>query len=158
MKRIGWENGVLVSKGKVSIGGNIYEVEPEQYEGNTPLSAENLKKMEDNMEEAVAEVVTKGENAKGAYIKFVDGTMIQHGYSFGIDNDARLITYPVAFNSIPTVCCNTTIYDSNYIHLTEVFNIQETSFKVAVRYCSSSGGAWGIGSNYFNWIAIGRWK
>lgn len=56
MKKIGWENGTLVSKAKVSIGGNIYDVEPEQYEGNTPLSAENLKKMEDNMEEGIEEV------------------------------------------------------------------------------------------------------
>lgn len=158
MKKIGWENGTLVSKGKVSMGGNIYEVEPEQYEGNTPLSAENLKKMENNIEEAIAEVVTKGENAKGSYIKFVDGTMIQYGYNSGIDNGSRTVSYPIAFTAIPTVCCNITVYDSSYIHLTEVFNIQETDFKVAVRYCSSSGGSWGIGSNYFNWIAIGKWK
>lgn len=59
MKRIGWENGTLVSKAKVSIGGNIYEVESEQYEGNTPLSAENLKKMEDNIEESIYEEVGK---------------------------------------------------------------------------------------------------
>lgn len=53
MKKIGWENGTLVSKGKVTISGNVYEVEPEQYEGKTPLSAENLKKMEDNIEESI---------------------------------------------------------------------------------------------------------
>ena len=59
MKRIGWENGTLVSKAKVNIGGSIYDVEPERYEGNTPLSAENLKRMEDNMEEAIEEVENK---------------------------------------------------------------------------------------------------
>ena len=53
LKRIGWKNGNLVSKATVTIGENIYEVEPEQYSGETPLSAENLKKMEDNTEEAM---------------------------------------------------------------------------------------------------------
>lgn len=53
MDRIGWENGTLVSKAKVTINGNIYEVEPEQYEGTTPLSAENMKQMEDNCEGAI---------------------------------------------------------------------------------------------------------
>lgn len=53
LKRIGWKNGNLVSKATVTIGENIYEVDPEQYSGETPLSAENLKKMEDNTEESL---------------------------------------------------------------------------------------------------------
>ena len=53
LDRIGWQDGTLISKGKVEINGTIYEVEPEQYSGQTPLSSANLKKMEDNTEKAI---------------------------------------------------------------------------------------------------------
>lgn len=59
LSKIGWENGTLVSKAKVEIGGTIYEVEPEEYSGATPLSAENLEQMETNTENAINEVDTK---------------------------------------------------------------------------------------------------
>lgn len=59
LKRIGWENGTLVSKAKANIDGTIYEVEPAQYSGKTPMSAENLKKMEDNAESAINEATEK---------------------------------------------------------------------------------------------------
>lgn len=47
MAKFNWQNGTLVSKAKVEIGGQIYDVEPEQYSGQTPLSAENLNAMQD---------------------------------------------------------------------------------------------------------------
>lgn len=56
LDRIGWQDGTLVSKGKVEINGTIYEVEPEQYSGQTPLSCANLKKMENNTEKAINEL------------------------------------------------------------------------------------------------------
>lgn len=54
LKRIGWENGTLVESAKVLSDGTV---QPAQYEGNTPLSAANLTKMEDNTEEFVNEQV-----------------------------------------------------------------------------------------------------
>lgn len=162
MKRIGWENGVLVSKAKVNIGGSTYDVEPEQYEGNTPLSAENLKKMEDNMEEGlnevISEIIERGQNSNVSYVKLIDGTMIQYGYNNGVDNGERVITFPIPFIETPVVSCNTVVYDTNYVHLTQVHNISKTGCSVIVRYISSSGGSWGIGGNGFSWIAIGKWK
>ena len=59
LKRIGWEDGTLVSKAKVKVSGQIYDVEPEQYTGTTPLSAANLKEMEDNTEKAIIEATEK---------------------------------------------------------------------------------------------------
>lgn len=55
LERVGWQDGILISKAKVEIDGVIYEVEPEQYSGQTPLSSANLKKMEDNTEKAINE-------------------------------------------------------------------------------------------------------
>ena len=58
MKKIKFENGTLVSNAKVEIGGTIYDVTPEQYEGTTPLSASNMNAIQDNAEEAIDEVTT----------------------------------------------------------------------------------------------------
>ena len=54
LDRIGWENGSLVEPAKVLADNTI---QPAQYEGKTPLSAANLKKMEDNTENFVNEQV-----------------------------------------------------------------------------------------------------
>lgn len=64
MKKIKFENGTLVSNAKVEIGGTIYDVTPEQYEGTTPLSASNMNAIQDNAEEAIDEVATTLEQLK----------------------------------------------------------------------------------------------
>lgn len=68
LDRVGWQDGTLISKAKVEIDGTIYDVEPEQYSGQTPLSSANLKKMEDNTEKAInamALAILKAENPVG---------------------------------------------------------------------------------------------
>lgn len=47
MNRFNWQAGTLVSKAKVTINGTVYEVEPEEYDGQTPLSPENLNQMQE---------------------------------------------------------------------------------------------------------------
>lgn len=64
MKKIKFENGTLVSNAKVEIGGTIYDVTPEQYEGTTPLSASNMNAIQDNAEEAIKEVAANLEQLK----------------------------------------------------------------------------------------------
>ena len=53
MEKINFENGTLISKAKVEVGGTIYDVEPAQYEGTTPLSAQNLNQIQANTEDAI---------------------------------------------------------------------------------------------------------
>ena len=53
MRKINWQNGTLVSKAKVTIDGTVYEVEPEEFDGQTPLSAENFNQMQNNAEDAI---------------------------------------------------------------------------------------------------------
>lgn len=53
MQKTNWENGTIVKEASVVIDGVEYEVTPRQIEGNTPLSADNLNNMEDNIEEAI---------------------------------------------------------------------------------------------------------
>ena len=59
MDKINFQNGILVAKAKVTINGTVYEVEPEEYEGETPLSAETLNEMQNNVEKAINEVDEK---------------------------------------------------------------------------------------------------
>ena len=54
LQRVGWENGTLVEPAKVLADNTV---QPAQYEGTTPLSAANLKKMEDNTENFVNEEI-----------------------------------------------------------------------------------------------------
>ena len=56
MNKINFQNGTLVSKAKVTVNGTVYDVEPEVYDGQTPLSAENLNQMQTNAENAINEV------------------------------------------------------------------------------------------------------
>lgn len=44
-----FQNGTLVSNAKVEVGGTVYDVTPAQYEGTTPLSANNLNQMQTNI-------------------------------------------------------------------------------------------------------------
>lgn len=59
MAKFTWQDGTLVSKAKVEIGGTIYEVDPEEYSGATPLSASNLNTMQDGIYEDMDEIDTK---------------------------------------------------------------------------------------------------
>lgn len=57
MKRINFEDGQLVNAGYVKEDGTIEEA---VYEGSTPLSAFNMNKLQDNIEEAIGtKVVTE---------------------------------------------------------------------------------------------------
>lgn len=47
MAKFNWQNGTLVTPARVEIGGQVYDVTPEQYSGQTPLSAENLNQAQD---------------------------------------------------------------------------------------------------------------
>lgn len=59
MKKIMFKNGTLISKAKVVIDNIIHEVEPAEYEGETPLSSQVLNTMQDNIEEAIEEATSE---------------------------------------------------------------------------------------------------
>lgn len=59
MAKFTWQDGTLVSKAKVEVGGTIYEVDPEEYSGATPLSASNLNAMQDGIYDDIDEVDDK---------------------------------------------------------------------------------------------------
>ena len=56
MAKFTWQDGTLVSKAKVEIDGTIYEVDPEEYSGATPLSANNLNAMQDGIYDDIGDL------------------------------------------------------------------------------------------------------
>lgn len=75
MGKFTWENGTLISNAKVRIGGIDYEVEPEQYSGTTPLSANNLNAMQDGIYEDIGNISnlqTSENNLVGAINELVN--------------------------------------------------------------------------------------
>ena len=53
MKKIPFEDGTKTQEAYVTIEGQNYQVTPAVWSGNTPLKAQNLNKMQDNIEEAI---------------------------------------------------------------------------------------------------------
>jgi len=99
LERVGWEDGTQITPARVNVGGVTYDVTDATYSGETPLSAQNLKKMETNTQKALNDlnqeeyteddgkgysatyingvsIVETGSNSNGNWIKFGDGTMI----------------------------------------------------------------------------------
>lgn len=84
--------------------------------GQPAVNDTNLNLMQDNIENAISNVVEKGTNTNGTYIKFSDGTMICHkkisfsGVAVNIaagslyrSNDLTLGSFAETFESVPTV-------------------------------------------------------
>ena len=76
MAKFVWQDGTLVSKAKVEIGGTIYEVDPEEYSGSTPLSASNLNAMVDSTYSDLKDYADNIIESGTGYVKYADGTMI----------------------------------------------------------------------------------
>ena len=53
MNKIPFEDGVKTQEAYVTINEQNYQVTPATWTGNTPLKAQNLNKMQDNVEEAI---------------------------------------------------------------------------------------------------------
>lgn len=67
MDKIPFEDGTLVKAGYVEIDGTKHETVQPEYTGKTPLSAYNLKKMQDNIENSInEEKLVKRINISGA--------------------------------------------------------------------------------------------
>lgn len=53
MTKIPFQDGTKTQEAYVTINGQNYQVTPGVWTGNTPLKAQNLNKMQDNIEEAI---------------------------------------------------------------------------------------------------------
>lgn len=81
MDKIPFVDGTKISNAKVTINEQEYEVTPAQYSGTTPVSAFNLNKMQDNIENTLVKVSATEPNPKA-------DVWIQHGDS--VEDDIKV--------------------------------------------------------------------
>lgn len=75
MQKMTFEDGTLVTPAKVTIGGVEYNVTPAEYEGDTPLSAENLNELQNRIETAIEIGGVSGDTLPvGAIVPFGSAT------------------------------------------------------------------------------------
>ena len=75
MAKFTWQDGTLVSKAKVEVGGTIYEVDPEEYSGATPLSASNLNAMQDGIYEDIGDLDDLYTSQKSSIVNAINGLL-----------------------------------------------------------------------------------
>lgn len=131
------------------------------FENNaTKGNAQTFNTLQDNVEEAINDIVTSDINDNDGYIKFNNGTLICWGVNTGINDSYREFYFPQQFISRPTLTANTSITDINYMAYAQILDFDTQKAKVAIywRQRTSQDGTFAIGGNHFWWIAIGRWK
>lgn len=111
LDRVGWKDGTLVTPARVNVGGVTYDVTDAEYSGSTPLSAQNLKKMENNTERAINEGMEESTYASNAYTSaeerigtWIDGKPIYRKviYIASLPNHSA-VAYPAGINNVNIV-------------------------------------------------------
>jgi len=122
MEKINFQNGTLISKAKVTIDNAVYEVEPEEYEGTTPLSAEVLNQMQDNIENAIEEKQANIEEQGRILTEKIIGTVL----------------YEDKEGTTETVTLNDSVANYDYI---EIFFRTSTNYKSVKIYEPNNKGS-----------------
>lgn len=151
--------------------------------GTTPaLNATNLNKLQDNVENAIAEqintqnttsdsetyscnyingIVESGNNTNGYYVKFIDGTLICYGTKGNVttpanDGKSTLITLPTSFiNTNYNVSFTVVNGGAYWANVSTSVNSKNTNnFRM---YTWNEAGS-DNSNQSFSYIAIGKWK
>ena len=137
--------------------------------GGTPLSAENLNKMDMQIEQNtsdIASIIESGSNTNGNYIKFADGTMICTKIISGsTGNELELWANGTYYRDIQNgswaqefvELYNTQVTNQTLQLWCNIGNITNTSAGITRIIRPDNGGS--AGQNYnIQLLAIGRWK
>lgn len=91
MKKMKFENGTLINKAKVIIDNTTYDVEPAEYEGTTPLSAETLNEMQDTLLQIVFPIgstyITQNDTNPGEILEFGTWERLKGKVCLGLDEE-----------------------------------------------------------------------
>ena len=82
MGKFNWQNGTLVTPARVEINGEVHDVTPEQYSGQTPLSAENLNEMQDKIYEDIGNLDELSTNNKSSLVNAIN-EVLEKSYAIG---------------------------------------------------------------------------
>lgn len=142
MEKINFENGTLISKAKVEVGGIIYDVEPAQYEGTTPLSAQNLNQIQTNVENAILDVTEMLNQKKMQITELYNSGEV--AISQNTENKVNLSDDWTKYD----MCVVLTRGDHNHYNNTIVFKGYGRAFDIHIG--SEQSGYWSSGYAYFD--------
>lgn len=108
MGKFNWQNGTLVTPARVEIGGEVYDVTPEQYSGQTPLSAENLNQMQDGIYSDIGNKESLATTNKDSLVSAINETVVEsitnaNGTAIKYSNGIMICSSSVTFNEINIV-------------------------------------------------------
>lgn len=159
MKKFNWENSTKIRDGYVLIDGKQYQIVEAEYQGNTPLSAENLNAMQDvlieNMKKSIiyaSEETEIGEwEGEKLYQIILKGTTNTNGNDLTIDlsnynvskikifdgniNGEMPINFVIMFGSdiSQLYYCSTRLNDSKlYLRCSDAYSSKP--FEVVIQY------------------------
>lgn len=123
MAKFTWQDGTLVSKAKVEINGIIYEVDPEEYSGATPLSAGNLNAMQDGIYDDVGILSNLETSNKTNLVSAINSTL-------------PIVLYNNSQGSNTDITLNDAVENYEYI---EIFYKNNDGFYSSRKFCQPSG-------------------
>lgn len=112
MKKIPFEDGTKTQEAYVTIDEQNYQVTPAVWTGTTPLKAQNLNKMQDNIEEAI--------NIQRAFITLESTVSASINYTL-----PENMYYEVGNNSLEIIYCSTKLVKGQDYN--EIGNVGEVS-------------------------------
>lgn len=132
---------------------------------NTPLNAENLNAMQNNIENAINNILQSGTTNNVNYIKYIDGTLIQYGKvtlqsytgrsSGGLTywSQETTITLPVSFLNV-NYSVTTNVNLANMNNFAQSYGAIEGVNQVKISFVSTVD----KDNRNVDFICIGRWK
>ena len=131
----------------------------------TPINAENLNAMQNNIENAINNILQSGTTNNVNYIKYIDGTLIQYGKvtlqsytgrsSGGLTywSQATTITLPVSFLNV-NYSVTTNVNLANMNNFAQSYGAIESVNQVKISFVSTAD----EDNRNIDFICIGRWK
>ena len=156
---VNFEDGILVEGAYVLIDGVKYPVIMPQYTGKTPMTSENLNKLQndliediDNIQEII-ETFTGTENATSGYCKLTNGLILQWGSvnanTFTDDSETggkqKIVTFPIAFTKFNQCFCSFQYKNGRETASIKEFDLETLTVITGVN----------IAGVKVNWFAIG---
>ena len=96
MNKITFADGTKIQEAYVTIDGQNHNVTPAVWSGTVPLSAQNLNKMQDNIEEAIEEATADVENIVKVSTQnplAEIGDKLNTGYNYKVGNNSLEVYY-----------------------------------------------------------------
>lgn len=119
----------------------------------TPFTASLFNELQDNIENAIDEIIDEGTDENGTYIKYKSGKMICYAY---VQTGTR--DYPQQFIENPLIVVTPVYSNDSTMHISQA-TTTTTQITINSFWANISNSLWQQDLNInVNYLAIGKWK